>query len=113
MGFCEAMRTYPTEDQMADYLEKYAQRFGLPVRLAIAVLGLTRNARDQFLVECADCRIEAVQVIVATAPTQRNESRASSPSRPTDHPTARRRVSKSQPITGRRGARGWSRQLGL
>src|SRR6266851_4763879 len=76
MGFCESMRTYPTKDQMADYLEKYAQRFGLPVRLGIDVLGLTRNEREQFVVECADRRIEADQVIVATGAhaTQRKPS---------------------------------------
>jgi putative flavoprotein involved in K+ transport len=38
-------RTYPTKDQMADYLEKYAERFRLPVRLGIDVLGLARNER--------------------------------------------------------------------
>ena len=52
---------------MADYLEEYAERFGLPVRLGVNVLALTRNERGQFVVECADRRIVADQVIVATA----------------------------------------------
>jgi putative flavoprotein involved in K+ transport len=29
--------SYPTKDQMADYLEAYAERFALPVRTGIAV----------------------------------------------------------------------------
>ncbi len=69
-------RTYPTKDQMADYLEKYAERFRLPVRLGIDVLGLTRNERGLFVVECADRNIESDQVIVATGAhaTQRTPS---------------------------------------
>ena len=59
-------RTYPTKDQMADYLEKYAERFGLAVRLGIEVFGLTRNERGLCVVVCADRSIEADQVIVAT-----------------------------------------------
>jgi putative flavoprotein involved in K+ transport len=59
--------TYPTKDQMADYLEEYAERFGLPVRLGITVLALTKNERGQFVVECTGRRILADQVIVATA----------------------------------------------
>jgi putative flavoprotein involved in K+ transport len=59
-------RTYPTKDQMADYMEQYVERFGLPVRLGVDVLGLTRNARGLVLVQCAERSIEADQVIVAT-----------------------------------------------
>jgi cation diffusion facilitator CzcD-associated flavoprotein CzcO len=61
---------------MADYLQKYAERFGLPVRLGIDVLGLTRNERGRLVVECAGGRIEADQVIVATGAhaTQRRPS---------------------------------------
>jgi glycine/D-amino acid oxidase-like deaminating enzyme len=59
--------TYPTKDQMAEYLEKYAERFGLPVRFGVNVLAFTRNERGQFVVECADRRIVANQLIVATS----------------------------------------------
>jgi putative flavoprotein involved in K+ transport len=59
--------TYPTKDQMTEYLEKYAQRFGLPVRFGVNVLAITRNERGQYVVECADGRILADQVIVATS----------------------------------------------
>ena len=59
--------TYPTKDEMAEYVEKYAERFRLPVRFGANVLAFTRNARGQFVVECADRRIVADQVIVATS----------------------------------------------
>jgi putative flavoprotein involved in K+ transport len=59
--------TYPTKDQMTDYLEKYAERFGLPVRLGINVLGVASDEHGQFVVECADRRILADEVIVTTA----------------------------------------------
>jgi putative flavoprotein involved in K+ transport len=73
MPFPGKERTYPTKDQVADYLHKYAERFGLPVRLGIDVLDLTKNERGLFVVECADRSIEADQVIVAigTHETQR------------------------------------------
>ena len=59
-------RTYPTQEQLADYLEEYAERFGIPVRLGSHVLGLTSSGRGHVLVECADGSIMADQVIVAT-----------------------------------------------
>jgi len=54
-----------TKDQIAEYLEQYAQRFGLPVRFGIEVRGLGLNARGQVLVEWAQGRLVADQVIVA------------------------------------------------
>ena len=42
---------YVTKDQISEYLEQYAERFGLPVRLGIDVLGLTPDERGQILVE--------------------------------------------------------------
>jgi putative flavoprotein involved in K+ transport len=73
MPFPSEERTHPTKEQMADYLQKYAERFGLPVRLGIEVVGLTKNERGLFVVECSDRSIEADQVIVAigTHATQR------------------------------------------
>ena len=34
--------SFPTKDEMADYLEAYAERFELPVRTGVRVDGLTR-----------------------------------------------------------------------
>lgn len=61
--------TYPTKDQMADYLEDYAARFGLPVRLNTRVLRLGR-ADGRFRVETGDGVYEADQVVVAAASYQ-------------------------------------------
>ncbi len=57
---------YLTKDQMSDYLERYAERFGLSVRLGVDVLGLTVDERGQILVEWEHGRLVADQVIVAT-----------------------------------------------
>jgi len=59
----------PRKDEVADYLEHYAHRFGLPVRSGEPVLAL-RRAPDGagFVVETARARYEADQVVVATGP---------------------------------------------
>jgi putative flavoprotein involved in K+ transport len=56
--------TFPTKDQMADYLETYATHFKLPIRTGVKVDKLTkRNGR--FLVTAGDQSFEAEQVVVA------------------------------------------------
>lgn len=55
-----------TKDQMSEYLEQYAERFGLPVRLGINVLGLSVDEHGRILVECEHSRLVADQVIVAS-----------------------------------------------
>ena len=54
-----------TKDQMSEYLEQYAERFRLPVRLGINVLGLSADEHGRILVECEHSRLVADQVIVA------------------------------------------------
>ncbi len=61
---------FPTKDQMADYLESYAGKFGLPVRLNARVEAL-RDANGRFRVETADGVYEADQVVVAAASYQK------------------------------------------
>lgn len=56
--------TFPTKDQMAEYLEAYARRFQLPVRLGVRVDGLSRRG-DRFLVTAGEQRFEADNVVVA------------------------------------------------
>ncbi len=57
--------SYPTKDQMADYLEDYSRKFGLPVRLETMVRRLARNSAG-FMVETDTETIHADRVVVAT-----------------------------------------------
>jgi putative flavoprotein involved in K+ transport len=61
--------TYPTKDDMADYLETYAERFELPVRTGIAVDRLSK-VNGRFVVSAGNLRLEAENVIVATGACQ-------------------------------------------
>ena len=66
LPFNAAEGRYPTKDQMSEYLAQYAERFGLPVRLGIDVLGLSADERGRILVEWEHGRVVADRVIVAT-----------------------------------------------
>jgi putative flavoprotein involved in K+ transport len=55
-----------TKDQMADYLEGYAERFALPIRRGARVDGVSRTG-DRFLVTAGELRFEARNVVVAMA----------------------------------------------
>jgi putative flavoprotein involved in K+ transport len=57
--------SYPTKDELADYLERYADHFQLPVRTGVRVDELTK--RDgRFVISAKQGRIEAEDVVVAT-----------------------------------------------
>jgi putative flavoprotein involved in K+ transport len=58
-------RSFPTKDEVADYLEAYAARFGLPVRSGVRVDGLTKEG-NRYVVTAGDRRFEADNVVVAT-----------------------------------------------
>ena len=64
--------TYPTKDEIADYLEAYAERFRLPVRTGVRVSGLRRlgpgrgHEAEAYVVEAGPRRFEAPEVVVAT-----------------------------------------------
>jgi putative flavoprotein involved in K+ transport len=62
--------SFPSRDDMADYLEAYAARFGLPVRTGMPVDGVTRNGNDDYLVTAGGRRLEADNVVVATGAYQ-------------------------------------------
>ena len=66
MPFPAARHSFPTKDEMADYLEAYAARFDLPVRTGSRVERVQRHG-DGFLVSGGDLRIEADNVVVAMA----------------------------------------------
>lgn len=59
--------SYPSKDDMADYLEDYARHFELPVRLGVEVERL-RRVGERFEVVCGDGSLLARNVIVATGP---------------------------------------------
>jgi putative flavoprotein involved in K+ transport len=65
MPFPAGKTSYPTKDEMADYLEAYAERFELPVRPGTAVQVLTQED-GRFVAETGDSRIEAETVVVAS-----------------------------------------------
>jgi putative flavoprotein involved in K+ transport len=58
------------KDEVADYLERYAERFDLPVRLRTRVERLGWNG-DRYVLATSGGRIESHNVIVATGPFQR------------------------------------------
>lgn len=66
MPFPAPPHSFPTKDAFADFLERYAERFDLPVRTSARVTRLTRVG-GHFVVEGAGFRIEANHVIVAIA----------------------------------------------
>jgi putative flavoprotein involved in K+ transport len=59
----------PTKDEVADYLEAYAARFGLPVRTGVSVDRLARNG-DGFVLTAGEDRYEADDVVIASGAHQ-------------------------------------------
>jgi putative flavoprotein involved in K+ transport len=64
-----APRSFSTKDEVADYLEAYAERFELPVQTGMRVERLSRNG-SRFLVDAGDRHFEAENVVVAMASHQ-------------------------------------------
>jgi putative flavoprotein involved in K+ transport len=60
----------PDKDEMADYLERYAERFDLPVRSATRVDALAWQG-ERYVVRAGDRWFEGDNVVVATGPFQR------------------------------------------
>jgi len=56
---------FPTKDELADYLESYAQRFELPVVTGVAVDSLLRDGA-RYVVRAGPHRFEATNVVVAS-----------------------------------------------
>jgi putative flavoprotein involved in K+ transport len=61
--------SFPTKDEMADYLDAYAARFDLPVRTGVKVDGLSREG-DRYVTASGNRRFEAEHVVVATGANQ-------------------------------------------
>ena len=60
----------PDKDDVADYLERYAERFDLPVRLGAGVASLDWDG-ERYVADVGGARIEADNVVVATGAFQR------------------------------------------
>ena len=69
MAFPGPAHSFSTKDEVADYLEAYAGRFGLPVRTGVRVERLSRNG-SHFVVETSDRLFEAENVVVAMSTHQ-------------------------------------------
>lgn len=69
--FPAGKHSFPTRDEMADYLGEYARHFELPVRTGVRVdaLGLADDGR--YLIAAGKERYAADQVVIATGPFQR------------------------------------------
>lgn len=65
MAFPAKPSSFPTKDEMAAYLEAYAERFELPVRLSTPVDRLEHDG-DTYVLSAGERRLEADQVVVAT-----------------------------------------------
>lgn len=70
MPFPAPAGTFPTRNQMADYLATYARRFKLPVRNGVTVDHLWRE-KDCYRLRAGDTVFEADQVVVAMANYQK------------------------------------------
>jgi putative flavoprotein involved in K+ transport len=66
MPFPASGHTFPSKDEMADYLEAYATHFRLPVRTGVRVDGVAREG-DRFVVSAGHQRFIADNVVVAMA----------------------------------------------
>jgi putative flavoprotein involved in K+ transport len=70
MPFPATRFSFPTKDEMADYLESYAQRFALPVFSSVRVERLSREG-DLYVVEAGERLFVAPHVVVAMATYQK------------------------------------------
>jgi putative flavoprotein involved in K+ transport len=70
MPFPAPPDSFPTKDEMADYLEAYATRFKLPVQTGVTVDRLSRHGRV-YEVSAGNRQFEAERVVVAMSDYQR------------------------------------------
>jgi putative flavoprotein involved in K+ transport len=64
MPFPSDPNYFPTKDEMADYLENYAEHFKLPVRNNTKVDGLSREG-NKYCISSGDHQFEAEHVVIA------------------------------------------------
>jgi putative flavoprotein involved in K+ transport len=71
MPFPASRTTYPTKDEMGDYLEAYATRFELPVRSGATVEALTKED-GRYVASVGNELFEGDNLVVATGVFQRS-----------------------------------------
>ncbi len=64
MPFPAPPNSFPTKDEMADYLENYAKQFDLPVQTEIKVDGLSREG-NYYCITAGERHFQAEHVVVA------------------------------------------------
>jgi len=69
MPFPAPADSFPTKEEMGNYLEDYAAHFRLPVRTGVSVERVWREG-DRFMVLAADHLIEAENIVIAMASYQ-------------------------------------------
>ncbi|WP_246800930.1 flavin-containing monooxygenase [Mesorhizobium amorphae] len=70
MPFPADRYSFPTKDDMADYLEAYAKKFSLPVRTGVKVDEVTRSG-DRYIVTAGQARYVAGHVVAAASSYQK------------------------------------------
>jgi putative flavoprotein involved in K+ transport len=70
MPFPAPPRHLADKDEVADYLERYAERFELPIRLSTPVHALRRDG-DRYVLQAGRSTLEADSVVVATGAFQK------------------------------------------
>lgn len=70
MAFPAPPHSFPTKNEMADFLEAYAEHFELPIRTGVKVDRLWKE-QDHYVVKAGALEFEAEQVVVAMATYQR------------------------------------------
>ena len=104
--------TFPQKDEVADYLESYALKFDLPVRMSTRVDALEQRTDGGFELRIGDDTITCDNVVVATGTFGQtpNIPEFADP-RPDDPPAALERVPPARPPPARTGSGG--RRLAL
>ncbi|HEY8795213.1 MAG TPA: FAD-dependent oxidoreductase [Gemmatimonadaceae bacterium] len=69
MPFPAPKHSFPTKDEMADFLEAYALHFGMPVHTGVRVDHVWREG-GRFMVQAGESLIEAENVVIAMASYQ-------------------------------------------
>jgi putative flavoprotein involved in K+ transport len=69
LDFDAAPDTYPGKDDVADYLQAYATKFDLPIKLDARVTSLSR-VNGSYIAETTQGEFAAKQIVVATGPFQ-------------------------------------------